>query len=99
MKTLSLLLVLVLLSTPRWERGIITFLFGGHKWKEFIVKRNKNIKLLEQKERHHAFETLIDEDVLGSIVTPLNKATYFDTNNLVPTVALIKLLKKFFFLS
>ncbi len=75
------------------------YIFFWAQMKRFIVKRNKNIKPLEQEERHHAFETLIAEDVLGSMVTPLNKATYFDTNNLVPTVALIKLLKKFFFLS
>ncbi len=42
-------------------------------------------------------ETLIDEAPLRPIITPPNKATCSDTNNLVPTQTLIKLLEKFFF--
>jgi hypothetical protein len=36
--------------------------------------------------------TLIDEALSRPIITPLNKATYFDTNNLMLTPMLIKLL-------
>ncbi len=68
-----------------------------HKWKEFIAKKNKNSKPLEQEERHHALKTLIDEAPSGPIITPPNKATYSNTNNIVPTPILIKLFKKFFF--
>jgi hypothetical protein len=41
--------------------------------------------------------TLIDEAPLAPIITPPNKATYSNTNNLVSTLALLKLLEKFVF--
>jgi hypothetical protein len=75
----------------------VLFFFFWHKWKEFIAKRNKNSKPPEREECHHTLETLINEAPLGPIITPPNKATYSDTNNLVPTSVLIKLLKKCFF--
>jgi hypothetical protein len=37
-------------------------------------------------------ETLIDEVPSRPIIIPPNKATYFNTNNLVPTPTFIKLL-------
>jgi hypothetical protein len=73
------------------------YFYFWHKWKEFIAKTNKNNKPLEWEEHHHVFGTLIDEAPLRPIITSPNKTTYFNTNNVVPTPALIKLLGKFFF--
>jgi len=53
--------------------------------KRIHYKEKQDIKPLEQEERHHVLETIIDEAPLGSIITPFNKATYSNTNNLVPT--------------
>jgi hypothetical protein len=53
--------------------------------KRIHYKEKQDIKPPEQEERHHVLETIIDEAPLGSIITPLNKATYSNTNNLVPT--------------
>ncbi len=65
---------------------IIIIMFGKNE--EFIVR---------WEECHHVLKTLIDKAPLGPIITPPNKATYFDTNNLVLALALIKFLYKFFF--
>ncbi len=61
---------------------IIIIMFGKNE--EFIVR---------WEECHHVLKTLIDKAPLGPIITPPNKATYSNTNNLVPTPTLIKLLK------
>ncbi len=75
----------------------VNYYYFWHKRKELIVKRNKNNKPPKLEECHHVLETLIDEASLGLIITPPNKVTYSNTNNLMPTPTLIKLLKKFFF--
>jgi hypothetical protein len=51
--------------------------------KKNIAKINKNNKPLEQEEHHHTFRTLINEALSRPIITPPNKATYSNTNNLV----------------
>jgi hypothetical protein len=66
------------------NEDLFLFLFLA-KMKRIHCKEKQDIKPLEGEERHHVLETLIDDASLGSIITPLNKATYFDTNNLVPT--------------
>jgi len=70
----------------------IIIIFGTNE-KNSFAKRNKNNKPSEWEECHPVLETLINEIPLGLIVTPPNKATYSDTNNL--TLCLPQLLSNF----
>jgi hypothetical protein len=58
------------------------------------MKRNKNSKPPQREEHHHKPKALIDEVPSRIIITSPNKVIYSNTNNLLPTPALIKLLEK-----
>jgi len=54
-------------------------------------KEKQEQQTSNHEEHHHTLGTLIDKVPSRPIIIPPNKATYSDTNNLVPTPAFIKL--------
>jgi hypothetical protein len=70
---------------------------GGHKWKEFIVKKNNTANPQKQGEHHQVLKVSIDEALSRPIITPPNKIVNSNTNSLVPTPTPIILLKRMLF--